>query len=60
MRYEDEDILAYYLDSNTWAMFFGGSLQGFTRDINAFHISDNGSIYMSFDGEVTIPDVDAR
>ncbi|MEZ4511881.1 MAG: Ig-like domain-containing protein [Chloroflexota bacterium] len=59
VRYEDEDILAYYPDSNTWAMFFDGSLQGFTRDINAFHITDNGSIYMSFDGEVTIPDAGA-
>lgn len=59
VRYEDEDILAYYPDSNTWAMFFDGSLQGFTRDINAFHIADDGSIYMSFDGEVTIPDVGA-
>ena len=59
VRYEDEDILAYYPDSNTWVLFFDGSLQGFTRDINAFHITDNGSIYMSFDGEVTIPDVGA-
>ena len=59
VRYEDEDILAYYPDSNTWALFFDGSLQGFTRDINAFHIADDGSIYMSFDGEVTIPDVGA-
>ncbi|MCA9995532.1 MAG: DUF11 domain-containing protein [Anaerolineales bacterium] len=55
VRYEDEDILAYYVDSDSWSLFFDGSLQGFTRDINAFHITSDGSIYMSFDGEVTLP-----
>lgn len=57
VRYEDEDILAYYVDSDSWSLFFDGSLQGFTRDINAFHITSNGSIYMSFDGAVTVPNV---
>lgn len=57
VSYQDEDILAYYADSNSWSLFFDGSLYGITRDLNAFHITTNGSIYMSFDETVTIPNV---
>ena len=61
VNYQDEDILAFDTTDNTWSLYLDGSDIGLsgsrTRDINAFHIIDDGSILMSFVSATTIPDV---
>ncbi|MCB0123596.1 MAG: hypothetical protein KDE58_15195, partial [Caldilineaceae bacterium] len=48
LRYRDEDILAYNLATGRWSMLFDGSDVGLgSNDINALHVADNGTIYLS-------------
>ncbi len=58
VSYFDEDILAYDTASGEWSLYFDGSQLGLSAaDVNAFHVRDDGSILLSFDGAVTIPDL---
>ena len=51
----DEDIAAYDVQTDTWSRFFDGSDVGVTGDVNALHVSDDGSILMSFNQPIDIP-----
>lgn len=61
VSFADEDILV--LDANTavWAMYLDGSDIGLSgagaRDVDAFHLLDDGSIILSIVGASTLPDV---
>ncbi len=58
LQYRDEDILAYFVDSGTWVLFFDGSLEGLDdSDIDGFHIVDDNFIYMSFDRRTFVPGI---
>lgn len=61
VSFADEDILAFDETSGTWSKYFDGSDVGLSgagaRDVDAFHLLDDGSILLSFVGATTIPDV---
>ena len=61
VSFSDEDILAFDRLTNTWTLYMDGSDVGLSgegaRDVNAFHVLDDGSILLSFVGATTIPDV---
>ena len=61
VSFADEDILAFNRTTNTWSKYFDGSDVGLSgssaRDVNAFHVLNDGTILLSFIGETTIPDV---
>lgn len=60
LAYSDEDILRYIIGSDTWVMFFDGSVAGVTANVNAFHILEaSDDILMSFDTPTTIPGIGA-
>lgn len=60
LAYADEDILRYIIGSDTWVMFFDGSVAGVTANVNAFHILEaSDDILMSFDTPTTIPGIGA-
>ncbi len=45
----DEDIVAYNTLTGVWTKFFDGSDVGVGgNDVNAFHLADNGDLYVSF------------
>lgn len=49
--YEDEDILAYDVRTDTWSVFFDGSNVGLNArdaDVDAFDVRPDGSILLSF------------
>lgn len=51
----DDDIVAYDLASGTWSRYFDGSDVGLAgADIDAMHVSSDGSILMSFDQPFSI------
>jgi hypothetical protein len=56
----DEDILRYDANSNSrspWALHFDGSDLLPTSDVNAFYLLTDGSLLMSFDVNVTLPNL---
>lgn len=57
-RFADEDILAYDISNDVWSIFFDGSDVGLggrgARDVDAFHVLDNGDILLSINGDTTI------
>lgn len=59
--FADEDILAYDTATGIWSRHFDGSDVGLSgsgaRDVDAFHLLDDGSILISVVGATTIPDV---
>jgi hypothetical protein len=56
VSFRDEDILKYDAEAGTWAMFFDGSSLGLGgADVFAFHVSDRGSIFISFNDQETVP-----
>lgn len=56
LAFRDEDILAYFVDSNSWVLFFDGSLEGLDdSDIDGFEIFNDSLIYMSFDRRTFVP-----
>ena len=61
VSFADEDILAFNRTTNTWSRYFDGSDVGLSgdraRDVNAFHVLNDGTILLSFIGDTTIPDV---
>ncbi len=61
ISFADEDIMAFNRTTNTWSRYFDGSDVGLSgnraRDVNAFHVLNDGTILLSFIGETTIPDV---
>lgn len=57
LSYKDEDVLAYYVDSDTWAIFFDGSVEGVDTDVDGLHINDDGTMLMSFDRRTFVPGV---
>ncbi len=61
VSFADEDILAFNRTTNTWSLYFDGSDVGLSgagaRDINAFHVLDDGTLLLSFIGDTTIPNV---
>ena len=63
VSYADEDILSYDTGSSSWSLFFDGSDVGLggagARDVDAFHILDDGSILLSIVSASTIPNVGA-
>lgn len=61
VSFADEDILAFDTGTNSWSMYIDGSDVGLSgsgsRDVDAFHVSSDGSVLMSFVGATTIPNV---
>jgi PKD repeat protein len=61
VNFEDEDILAYDGETDTWSMHFDGSDVGLDgsskRDVRAFELLANGDILLSVNGATTLPDV---
>ena len=61
--FSDEDILAYDTATGTWSKYFDGSDVGLSgssyRDVDAFHVRDDGSILLSITVASSIPDVGA-
>jgi len=55
VRFADEDILAFDADSDTWSLYFDGSDVGLRRrDVNAFHVMDDGNILLSLNAPLTL------
>ncbi|MFK8110704.1 MAG: putative Ig domain-containing protein [Rubripirellula sp.] len=53
--YDDEDILAYNETTDQWSLYFDGSKIGLaTRDLDAFHIQDDGSLLLSVDNTLRL------
>lgn len=51
----DEDILAYNTQTGAWSKLFDGSDVGVgDNDVNAFHLADNGDLYISFNTSQTM------
>ena len=62
VSFQDEDILAYNVNSGTYSMYFDGSDVGLTSsaaDVTSFSIRPDGSILLSFSGAVSIPNIGA-
>ncbi|WP_420628386.1 ExeM/NucH family extracellular endonuclease [Candidatus Leptofilum sp.] len=61
VSFADEDILAFDETTGQWSKYFDGSDVGLSgagaRDVDAFHLLDDGSILLSFVGATIIPDV---
>lgn len=56
ISFKDEDILAYNLTTNSWALVFDGSDVGFGNvDLEAFDILADGSFLLTPSKKVTIP-----
>ncbi len=52
--FDDEDILAYNIDSGGWAMYFDGSQVGLSsKDIDGFLVQSDGSILLSVDAAIS-------
>lgn len=48
ITFQDEDVLAYNTDTDTWSTYFDGTAYGLSdTDIDAFFIMDDGSLLMS-------------
>jgi len=48
IKAQPADILGYTKSTNTWRMVYDGSVRGTAKDINAFHIMDDGSLLLVF------------
>ncbi|MGD8868680.1 MAG: PKD domain-containing protein, partial [Gemmatimonadales bacterium] len=61
LSFEDEDILAYDSDTDSWSVYFDGSGVGLDgsndRDVRAFALLANGDILMNLNNATTLPDV---
>jgi parallel beta-helix repeat protein len=61
VSFEDEDILAYDGDTETWSLHFDGSDVGLDgsndRDVRAFALLANGEILLRLNNATTLPDV---
>lgn len=53
--FNDEDILGYEPNADSWTMVFDGSNVNMTEDINAFAFMANGHILMSLQGPFDVP-----
>ncbi len=55
---QDEDIVTFDSSTGTWALYFDGSDVGIaTGDVDAIHIRSNGTILMSLDRDLSVPDI---
>ena len=55
--FQDEDILAYDVDSDTWSIYLDGSdvgLGGNGVDIDAFTVRDDGSVLLSLAADTSV------
>jgi PKD repeat protein len=61
VSFEDEDILAYDSESDSWSLYFDGSDVGMggsnKRAFTAFELLSNGDILLAIQGPTTLPDV---
>lgn len=57
LAFNDEDIFAYDQASGIYAMVFDGSDVGVTGDVDAFSRQADGSLLLSLDAAVNLPDV---
>lgn len=61
MGFSDEDIIALNAESGIWSRYFDGSDVGLgydgAKDIDAFHLLNDGSILLSVTGDTNLPDV---
>jgi Cadherin-like len=56
ISFSDEDILAFNTATQTWSMYFDGSDVGLgSFDVEAFHITSNGSILLALNNATTLP-----
>ena len=56
ISYADEDILRYDVASDSWSLHFDGSDVGLGGvDVNAFHINDDGTIFISTSATSMLP-----
>jgi len=55
IQFADEDIVAFDSYSDTWSLYFDGSDVGLRRkDVNAFHVMDDGNILLSLNAPLTL------
>ncbi len=60
VSFRDEDILAFDTAAQAWSLYFDGSdvgLSGSGADVDAFHLNSDGSILLSLNQTVTLPNV---
>lgn len=60
VSFDDEDILAFDVNTAVWSLVFDGSDVGLTSgslDVDAFHFLNDGSLLLSFSGGASVPDV---
>lgn len=56
--YEDEDILCYEFDNQTWQVYFDGSDVGLTTvDVDAFTMLEDTSLLMSLSKDYNVPGI---
>ena len=53
----DEDIVSYDADRNRFSMVFDGSDVGAKSDVDGFALVDPNTLLLSFDGNITLPDI---
>lgn len=55
IRFRDEDVMRYEMETSSWFLHFDGSDVGIGRaDINAFHVLPNGDLLFSFNRPMTV------
>lgn len=57
ISFQDNDILAYNTVSREWEMVFDGSDVGITADLDGFTWTKNGSLLLTFQENIDIPDL---
>ncbi|MEZ4728889.1 MAG: hypothetical protein R3E79_17290 [Caldilineaceae bacterium] len=58
IKYQDEDLLAYALDTDSWSLVVDGSDLGLRKlYLNAFYVMADGTILMSFNKAFELPDL---
>lgn len=55
IKFNDEDILRYSLETDTWQLYFDGSDVGIRGDVNALAVAPDGNLLLSFNSPQTLP-----
>ena len=60
ISFQDEDILRYDLNTDSWQIHFDGSNVGVGGlDVDGFHVAQDGSIYLSLDNSTSLAGIGA-
>ena len=54
ISFNDEDIMAYNMETGVWSMIFDGSDVAMSGDVDAFSVLADGSLLLSFDASFTL------